>query len=199
AEAFLRVPDDETGDALIRDKLGGADWSAHAWKSNSLLVNSATFGLVLARALVGEEAESSAVKKLLARAGEPFIRTAVGGAMRLMGETFVMGRTIEEALERAARDEYAGFTASFDMLGEAARTREDAERYFKAYEDAVEAVARSPRNRNHAVSVKLSGLHPRYETAQAETCVPELTEMCRALARKAASLGVGIAIDAEEA
>ena len=199
AEAFLRVPDDETADALVRDKLGGADWGAHTWKSDSILVNSATFGLVLARSLVGEDAETSSVRKLLARAGEPFIRTAVGGAMRIMGETFVMGRTIDEALQRAARDEYRGFTASFDMLGEAARTREDAERYFKAYEDAIEAVARSPLNRNHTISVKLSALHPRYETAQAETCVPELIELGRTLARKAASLGVGLAIDAEEA
>ena len=199
AEAFLRVPDDETGDALIRDKLGGGNWSAHAWQSDSLLVNSATFGLVLARALVGGAAESSTVRKVLARAGEPFIRTAVGGAMRLMGETFVMGRTIEEALSRAARDEYHGFTASFDMLGEAARTREDADRYFNAYDAAIEAVARSPLNRGHTISVKLSALHPRYETAQAARCVPDLIEMGRALARKAAGLGVGLAIDAEEA
>lgn len=199
AEAFLRVPDPETADALIRDKLGGANWGSHVGRSDSWLVNSATLGLVLTRALVRETDEGPVLQKLLARAGEPFIRRAVAGAMRIMGETFVMGRTIEEALQRAARPENRGFTASFDMLGEAARTRADAERYFKSYADAIDAVARSPHNLGHTISVKLSALHPRYETAQAQTCVPELIEMARALARQAAKQDIGLAIDAEEA
>ncbi|MDQ3140334.1 MAG: bifunctional proline dehydrogenase/L-glutamate gamma-semialdehyde dehydrogenase, partial [Pseudomonadota bacterium] len=122
AEAFLRVPDPETADQLIADKLGNADWKAHKGKSHSALVNSATWGLVIGRALVSESAQASALKKLIARAGEPFVRQGVGAAMRMMGEIFVMGRTIEEAIGRMKKRENRGFTASFDMLGEAART-----------------------------------------------------------------------------
>src|SRR3546814_10769855 len=112
AEAFLRVPDPETADQLIADKLGDADWRAHAGKSHSTLVNSATWGLVIGRALVSESAEASALKRLIARAGEPFVRQAVGAAMRMMGEIFVMGRTIEEAIARMKKRENRGFTAS---------------------------------------------------------------------------------------
>ncbi len=139
AEAFLRVPDPETADLLIRDKLGTADWGSHAGQSDSAIVNSATWGLVLTRALVGENERAGVLRRLMQRAGEPVVRTAVGTAMRLMGQVFVMGRTIEEALERADERDYRGFTASFDMLGEAARTREDAERYFRSYQDAIAA------------------------------------------------------------
>ncbi|HEX8900190.1 bifunctional proline dehydrogenase/L-glutamate gamma-semialdehyde dehydrogenase PutA [Vitreimonas sp.] len=198
AEAFLRVPDPETADMLIRDKLGGADWAAHAGQSESLMVNSATFGLVLTRALVGESREAGALKRLVARAGEPFVRTAVGTAMRMMGQVFVMGRTIDEAMKRAADEDNRGFTASFDMLGEGARTYGDAEKYFAAYEAAIESVATSKLGRGHSISVKLSALHPRYETSHADTCVPELIEMTRRLARKAAAANVGFTIDAEE-
>jgi RHH-type transcriptional regulator, proline utilization regulon repressor / proline dehydrogenase / delta 1-pyrroline-5-carboxylate dehydrogenase len=197
AEAFLRVPDPQTADLLIKDKLGGADWSAHAGQSDSLLVNSATFGLVLTRALIADTDEAGALKRLVARTGEPFVRAGVAAAMRMMGQVFVMGRGIEEAMRRAANDE--GFTASFDMLGEAARTRADADRYFASYEAAIEAVATSKLGRGHTISVKLSALHPRYETAQADACVPQLIEMSRALANKAARANVGLAIDAEEA
>src|SRR5690606_37322606 len=105
-------------DLLIADKLGDADWRAHAGKSNSALVNSATGGLVVGRALVGE-GEQGALRRLIARAGEPFVRQAVGAAMKMMGEIFVMGRTIEEAMGRMRKPEHQGFTASFDMLGEA--------------------------------------------------------------------------------
>ena len=197
AEAFLRVPDAETADLLIRDKLGTADWSAHAGQSDSLLVNSATWGLALTRALVNENEKAGTLKRLVARAGEPFVRTAVGTAMRLMGQVFVMGRTIDEATERAAEKDYQGFTASFDMLGEAARTRADATRYFEAYAKAIADVGKSPAT-GHSISVKLSALHPRYETAHAATCVPELIEMAMQLARQAAGLGIGLTIDAEE-
>src|SRR5688500_18182482 len=114
AEAFLRVPDPETADALIADKLGNANWRAHAGKSHSTLVNSATWGLVIGRALVSESEQASSLKRLLSRAGEPFVRQAVGAAMRLMGEIFVMGRTIDEAVGRMQKKENAGFTASFD-------------------------------------------------------------------------------------
>src|SRR3954466_7862794 len=110
AEAFLRVPDPETADQLIADKLGNADWRAHAGRSHSTLVNSATWGLVIGRALVAESEQASALRRLIGRAGEPFVRQAVGAAMRMMGEVFVMGRTIEEALQRMDRTEHAGFT-----------------------------------------------------------------------------------------
>lgn len=197
AEAFLRVPDADTADLLIADKLGDANWRAHSGKSASLLVNSATWGLVLGKAMVGDDGRG-VLRKLVARAGEPFVRQAVGAAMRLMGQVFVMGRTIDEAIKRMDAPENNGFTASFDMLGEAARTRADAERYFSAYQGAIAAVGANPA-RGHSVSVKLSALHPRYETAKAASCVPELSAMLVDLARQAAAAGVQLTVDAEEA
>ena len=197
AEAFLRVPDPDTADLLIADKLGEADWRAHKGQSASLLVNSATWGLVLGKAMVGDKA-GGALRALVARAGEPFVRQGVGAAMRLMGQVFVMGRTIDEAMKRMDGREHKGFTASFDMLGEAARTHEDAARYFDAYKDAIAAVG-AKAERGHSISVKLSALHPRYETAKAATCVPELAAMLAELAHMAASAGVQLTVDAEEA
>ena len=197
AEAFLRVPDPETADLLIADKLGDADWRAHTGKSNSTLVNSATWGLVVGRALVGEGEKQSSLRRLISRAGEPFVRQAVGAAMRMMGEIFVMGRTIDEAMKRMRKPEHKGFTASFDMLGEAARTEADAARYFRAYTDAVAAVGRDPAA-GHSISVKLSALHPRYEVARWDECVPALTELLEALAVQAAGLGIALTVDAEE-
>ncbi|RDV07286.1 L-glutamate gamma-semialdehyde dehydrogenase [Sphingorhabdus pulchriflava] len=197
AEAFLRVPDADTADLLIADKLGDANWRSHSGKSASLLVNSATWGLVLGKAMVGDDGRG-VLRKLVSRAGEPFVRQAVGAAMRLMGQVFVMGRTIEEAIKRMDTPENNGFTASFDMLGEAARTRADAERYFEAYQGAIAAVGANPA-RGHSVSVKLSALHPRYETAKAASCVPELSAMLVDLARQAAAAGVQLTVDAEEA
>ena len=212
AEAFLRVPDAATADLLIRDKIGGADWGAHSGKSDSTLVNSATWGLVLTRAVVGdsggETGRASVLRRLIARAGEPFVRTAVGAAMRMMGQIFVMGRTIDEALERAADEDNAGFTASFDMLGEAARTAADAARYYDSYVAAitrigaanvgVAASSAADAARGHSISVKLSALHPRYETAHAATCVPDLTDRLGSLASAAAAAGIGLTVDAEE-
>src|SRR3954466_14646163 len=197
AEAFLRVPDPETADQLIADKLGNADWRAHKGKSNSTLVNSATWGLVIGRALVSGTEQASALKRLISRAGEPFVRQAVGAAMKLMGEIFVMGRTIDEALRRMDKRENAGFTASFDMLGEAARTFPDAEHYFRAYEAAIRAVGKVAR-RGHSISVKLSALHPRYEVAQYERCVPSLIGQIEALAVLAKDADIGLTLDAEE-
>jgi len=196
AEAFLRVPDPETADLLIADKLGDADWRAHAGKSNSKLVNSATWGLVVGRVLVGE-GSTGPLRRLISRAGEPFVRQAVGAAMKMMGEIFVMGRTIDEAMKRMRRPENKGFTASFDMLGEAARTHADAQRYFQAYVGAVDAVGRDPAA-GHSISVKLSALHPRYEVARWSECVPALTEMLEALAVQAVSKGIALTVDAEE-
>ena len=197
AEAFLRVPDPETADALIADKLGDADWRAHAGKSHSTLVNSATWGLVIGRALVSGTEQASNLKRLIGRVGEPFVRQGVGAAMRLMGEIFVMGRTIDEAIRRMEKSENRGFTASFDMLGEAARTFPDAERYFQAYEGAIRAVGRVA-ERGHSISVKLSALHPRYEVAQWDRCVPSLIEQVEALAILARDAGIPFTIDAEE-
>ncbi|WP_066807508.1 L-glutamate gamma-semialdehyde dehydrogenase [Sphingomonas asaccharolytica] len=196
AEAFLRVPDPETADLLIADKLGDADWRAHTGESNSSLVNIATWGLVVGRVLVGE-GEGGPLRRLISRAGEPFVRQAVGAAMRMMGEIFVMGRTIKEAADRMKKPENKGFTASFDMLGEAARTVEDAARYFNAYTDAIDAVGRDPAA-GHSISVKLSALHPRYEVAQYDRCVPELTQMLEALAVQAAGKDIALTVDAEE-
>ncbi|KQT33368.1 integrase [Sphingomonas sp. Leaf412] len=196
AEAFLRVPDPETADLLIADKLGDADWRAHTGQSASKLVNTATWGLVVGRALVGE-GEAGPLRRLISRAGEPFVRQAVGAAMRMMGEIFVMGRTIDEAARRMKKPEHKGFTASFDMLGEAARTTADAQRYYRAYVDAIDAVGRDPAA-GHSVSVKLSALHPRYEVAKRDECVPALTEMLEALAIQAAGHGIALTVDAEE-
>ncbi|HEY0026842.1 MAG TPA: bifunctional proline dehydrogenase/L-glutamate gamma-semialdehyde dehydrogenase PutA [Allosphingosinicella sp.] len=197
AEAFLRVPDPETADALIADKLGNADWKAHKGKSHSTLVNSATWGLVIGRALVSETEQASTLKRLLSRAGEPFVRQAVGAAMRMMGEIFVMGRTIEEAVARMAKRENRGFTASFDMLGESARTYEDARRYFVSYENAIRSVGKVA-DRGHSISVKLSALHPRYEVAHYDNCVPSLIEQVEALAALAKASNIAFTVDAEE-
>src|SRR4051812_28906131 len=197
AEAFLRVPDPETADALIADKLGEGDWRGHKGKSNSTLVNSATWGLVIGRALVSDSEQASALKRLIGRVGEPFVRQAVGAAMKLMGEIFVMGRNIGEAIRRMEKKENAGFTASFDMLGEAARTFPDADRYFASYEGAIRAVGKVAK-RGHSISVKLSALHPRYEVAQYGRCVPSLVGQVEALALLAKDKGIGFTIDAEE-
>ena len=198
AEAYLRVPDPETANLLIRDKIGDADWVAHKAKSGSALVNTATFGLILTRALVAEPEQAGTLKKLVARLGEPVIRQGVAVAMRMMGEVFVMGRTIEEALEVAAKPENRGFTASFDMLGESARTFADAEKYFLSYERALDAVGGTPKGKGHSISIKLSALHPRYEVVNQDTCVSQLIEMIRHLAQKAAGYGMDLTVDAEE-
>ena len=197
AEAFLRVPDTETADLLIADKIGEADWRAHSGKSSSMLVNSATWGLVLGRAVIGAEPQSGVLRRLVARSGEPFVRQAVGAAMRLMGETFVMGRTIDEAIARMRHRDRKGFTASFDMLGEGARTYEDAGRYLESYYGAIAAVGRSA-EAGHSISVKLSALHPRYEAAQADRCLPALADSLHGLARAAASANIALTVDAEE-
>ncbi len=197
AEAFLRVPDPGTADALIADKLGDADWRAHAGKSASGLVNVGTWGLVIGRALVSEKEEAGVLRRLISRAGEPFVRQAVGAAMKMMGEIFVMGRTIDEATKRMAKSENKGFTASFDMLGEAARTEADAAHYFSAYKQAILAVGRHAAE-GHSISVKLSALHPRYEVAQYDRCVPELAARLEMMCNLAKEVGIPLTVDAEE-
>ena len=201
AEAYLRVPDAITADALIRDKLGQGDWRAHLGSADSVLVNSATLGLILAQSL--SEAPGGSLRSLVARMGEPAIRIAVGGAMQRMGEAFVLGRDIGEALKRADGGANRAFRYSFDMLGEGARTSPDAESYFQAYVKAIQAVGREAREGDvfsrDSVSVKLSALHPRYEPLKAGRAIPELTARLIELARHAKAGDVGLTVDAEEA
>ena len=202
AEAYLRVPDPLTAAELVRDKLGRADWAAHAGQSGSVLVNSATLGLILARGLMDDDAGT--LTRLVGRLGEPAILKAVAAAMQMMGEAFVLGRTIKEALKRADRGGSAAFRHSFDMLGEGARTMEDADRYLRAYLDAIAAVGadagfEGEMHARDSVSVKLSAIHPRYETAKDASCMPELIERTLRLAVFAVEHGIGLTIDAEEA
>jgi RHH-type proline utilization regulon transcriptional repressor/proline dehydrogenase/delta 1-pyrroline-5-carboxylate dehydrogenase len=205
AEALLRVPDSETVDALIHDKIGGADWTAHFGGSESPLVNFSSWALSLTSDVLGdpEIAPKSALRRAVARLGEPVIRTAVSHAMRLLGSQFVFGRTIEEAVAHARKPEALGYRYSYDMLGEAARTAADAKRYFGAYLNAINALAPhcihgSVRD-NPGISVKLSALHPRYEVAQHHRVMTELVQATRELALAAAKANMGFNIDAEEA
>ncbi len=203
AEAFLRVPDSRTADALIRDKLGRADWKAHSGQSESLMVNSATWGLVLTQAMVQDGKDSGVLRRLMAKSGEPFVRQAVAAAMRVMGEQFVLGRNISEALAESRNASNRAYRFSFDMLGEGARTRKDGQRYFESYTNAVRIVGASmdpaqPMAARSSISVKLSALHPRYEFSNADICVPELSAQVIELCALAKSLGIGVTIDAEE-
>ena len=206
AEALLRIPDAATRDALIRDKLSPGDWRAHVGMSPSLFVNAATWGLVLTGRLVATTSEqtlSAALTRLIARSGEPIIRKGVDVAMRLMGEQFVTGRTIEEAINAAHEREARGFTFSYDMLGEAATTAEDAARYLSEYERAVHAIGRASHKRGiyegPGISIKLSALHPRYQRIKRARVMSELLPRIKHLAALARSYDIGLNIDAEEA
>jgi RHH-type proline utilization regulon transcriptional repressor/proline dehydrogenase/delta 1-pyrroline-5-carboxylate dehydrogenase len=212
AEALLRIPDQTTADKLIRDKLGDADWDRHVGQSSSVLVNASTWGLMLTGRIVGLAEDTrrdvgGAFRRLVARAGEPAIRLAVRQAMRIMGHQFVMGRTIGEALDKSRKPDHAGYRHSFDMLGEAAFTKKDAERYLQAYRDAITAIGRSGPDGSWrgtdvfaapSISVKLSALHPRYELAQRARVHRELTPKVLELAQQARRCGIGFTIDAEE-
>jgi RHH-type proline utilization regulon transcriptional repressor/proline dehydrogenase/delta 1-pyrroline-5-carboxylate dehydrogenase len=207
AEALLRIPDRITADKLIRDKLGDADWDRHMGQSSSVLVNASTWGLMLTGRMVNlaDETRRNAVgafRRLVGRAGEPAIRLAVRQAMRIMGHQFVMGRTIAEALDRSRKGEQAKYLYSFDMLGEAAFTQADADRYFAAYRDAIGAIGAGgpyPDVLNApSISVKLSALHPRYELAKRARVHAELTPRVLELAKLAKARGIGFTIDAEE-
>jgi len=208
AEAFMRVPDAPTLDALIRDKIGGADWSRHTGEAGSFLVNASTWALMLTGSIFrdGTAAEADIVgnlRQLVQRVGEPFIRTALAQAMRVLGRQFVLGRTIEEAIARAGEEAVAGYRFSFDMLGEAAMTEADARRYFRAYAKAIDVIsdhAGEPGvHDNPGISVKLSALHPRYETVQRERIMDELAPRLAALVEMARNANIGFTIDAEEA
>ena len=206
AEALLRIPDAATRDALIRDKLSPGDWRAHVGQSPSLFVNAATWGLVLTGRLVtttSEQGLSAALTRLIARSGEPIIRAGVDVAMRLMGEQFVTGRTIDEAIGNSREREARGFTFSYDMLGEAATTAEDAARYLDEYERAVHAIGRASHRRGiyegAGISIKLSALHPRYQRIKRARVMNELLPRVKGLAALAKSYDIGFNIDAEEA
>ncbi len=205
AEALLRIPDDATRDALIRDKLSNGDWSAHIGGGRSLFVNAASWGLVVTGRLVGsvdDHGLGAALTRLVARAGEPVIRRGVDLAMRMMGERFVTGETIAEALRRARGMEAKGFRYSYDMLGEAAATAADAARYLADYERAIHAIGRAAGGRGvhegPGISIKLSALHPRYARSQADRVMAELLPRVRQLAILAKSYDIGLNIDAEE-
>ena len=208
AEALLRIPDAQTADKLIRDKISIAHWEEHLGGSESLFVNASTWGLMLTGRVVNlnrtwQDDVGRIAGKLITRAGEPIIRQAMTHAMRIMGKQFVMGRTIGEALERVRDSESRGYRYSFDMLGEAARTMADADGYMADYEDAIDKVGASAPDvdlfAGPSISVKLSALHPRYELAQADRVMAELAPRLLELARRARDRGVALTIDAEEA
>ncbi|WEX77848.1 trifunctional transcriptional regulator/proline dehydrogenase/L-glutamate gamma-semialdehyde dehydrogenase [Sinorhizobium numidicum] len=206
AEALLRIPDTATRDALIRDKIADGDWKSHLGGGRSLFVNAATWGLVVTGKLtstVNDRSLSAALTRLIARCGEPVIRRGVDMAMRMMGEQFVTGETIKEALHRSRELEQKGFSYSYDMLGEAATTAVDAERYYRDYETAIHAIGKASAGRGiyegPGISIKLSALHPRYSRAQASRVMSELLPRVKALALIAKKYDIGLNIDAEEA
>jgi RHH-type proline utilization regulon transcriptional repressor/proline dehydrogenase/delta 1-pyrroline-5-carboxylate dehydrogenase len=207
AEALLRIPDAETADKLIADKVGGKDWESHLGQSDSLFVNASAWGLMLTGRFVdlGKMAlgdVGSYLKKLVTRSGEPIIRNAMKQAMRIMGKQFVLGRTIDEAMSIAAPLEAEGYRFSYDMLGEAAFTMEDAGRYLASYRNALKTLGARTRGADifarASISVKLSALHPRYEEKQEARVMAELLPRVADLAVEAKALNVGLTIDAEE-
>ncbi len=204
AEAMLRVPDRMTIDALIEDKIAPSDWGKHLGAASSSLVNASTWALMLTGKVLEEDhvGVAGTLRRAVKRLGEPVIRTAVGRAMREMGRQFVLGQTIEAALSNARTLEAQGYTYSYDMLGEAAMTFADADRYRDAYAQAIDAIAGSCKAasvaENPGISIKLSALHPRYEVAQEDRIMVELVPVVQALARQAARAGMGLNIDAEE-
>jgi RHH-type transcriptional regulator, proline utilization regulon repressor / proline dehydrogenase / delta 1-pyrroline-5-carboxylate dehydrogenase len=206
AEALLRIPDAATRDDLIRDKVAGGDWWAHLGAQRPVFVNAATWGLVVTGKLVGsidERGLGAALTRLIARAGEPVIRRAVDVAMRMMGEQFVTGRTIAEALGRAKVLEAKGFQYSYDMLGEAAMTAADAARYMADYRAAIAAIGVANGGRGvyggPGISIKLSAIHPRYARSQATRVMDELLPRVKELCLMARAHDIGLNIDAEEA
>ena len=208
AEALLRIPDAETADRLIADKIAAGNWSEHLGDSDSLFVNASTWGLMLTGRLFRPEADELAnpaavIARMATRLGEPVVRAALKQAMRIMGHQFVMGRTMQEALERAREGDNRLYRYSFDMLGEAAMTAEDAVRYSAAYSQAI-ATAGADRDASMSdeeapsISVKLSALFPRYEYAQRERVLAELGPRLLQLVVEARSARIALTIDAEE-
>jgi len=212
AEALLRIPDNDTAERLIADKLGHAQWEAHLGKSDSVFVNASTWGLLLTGKIVrlgqAKNAElGTTMGRLVARSGEPVIRMAIRQAMKIMGHQYVMGRTIDEALKRSQKKANARFRYSFDMLGEAALTAKDAQRYQQAYKKAIEQLGSHATDGTRwdqieqapSISVKLSALHPRYHPDQRADVEPAVSKVLLELAQLAKSQNVALTMDAEEA
>ena len=206
AEALLRIPDKPTRDALIRDKISNGNWHSHLGRSPSMFVNAATWGLLFTGRLVSTHNEvklSSSLNRIIGKGGEPLIRKGVDMAMRLMGEQFVTGETIAEALANARKLEDKGFRYSYDMLGEAALTEADAQAYLLSYQQAIHAIGKASNGRGiyegPGISIKLSALHPRYSRAQYQRVMDELYPRLLSLTLQARQYDIGINIDAEEA
>jgi len=208
AEALLRVPDNLTADNLIRDKLAEGDWSSHIGNSDSLFVNASSWGLLFTGKLVNysdvkKEKQFGLLKKTVGRLGEPVIRKAVRYAMKIMGTQFVMGHNIKGAIERAIEKEEKGYTYSYDMLGEGARTMADADRYFNSYMTAIDAIGIAAKGKgpqkSPGISIKLSAIHPRYEFSHRDRVVNELIPRLKQLALAAKAYDIGFTVDAEEA
>ncbi|WP_437889598.1 trifunctional transcriptional regulator/proline dehydrogenase/L-glutamate gamma-semialdehyde dehydrogenase [Phytobacter sp. V91] len=206
AEALLRIPDKATRDALIRDKISNGNWQSHIGRSASLFVNAATWGLLFTGKLVSTHNEthlSRSLNRIIGKSGEPLIRKGVDMAMRLMGEQFVTGETISEALANARKLEETGFRYSYDMLGEAALTAADAGAYMLSYQQAIHAIGKASNGRGiyegPGISIKLSALHPRYNRAQYDRMMEELYPRLKSLTLLARQYDIGINIDAEEA
>ncbi len=208
AEALLRVPDKETEQLLLQDKLTSAEWNKHIGNSESAFVNMATWGLALSGKILQSQSApgtyfKSIWQKLLHRSGEPVIRKAVRQSMKILSKQFVIGQTINSALKSSANMVKEGYCFSYDMLGEAARTQPDADRYFQAYFDAITAIGKQAVpgdiTKSPSISVKLSALHPRYEYGHRETVVPYLTEQLKKLVAHAKANQISLTIDAEEA
>lgn len=210
AEALLRVPDKHTQDVLIRDKISQGQWSSHLGSSDSLFVNASSWGLLITGSMVDyadkqKQDHFGLLKKTLGRLGEPVIRKSMNLAMKVMGKQFVMGETIKEATTRAATKEQQGYVYSYDMLGEGARTMEDAERYLKSYQNAIDSIGQvavssgknDPR-RVPGISVKLSAIHPRYEFTHKSRVMVELVPKLKALCLQAKQYNIGLTVDAEE-
>ena len=210
AEALLRIPDADTADRLIADKITSAEWKDHLGASDSLFVNASTWGLMLTGQILSldDSAKSNPgqlLGKMVSRAGEPVVRTAMRQAMKIMGHQFVMGRTIEEAIKRSVKKDVLPYRHSYDMLGESALTSADAQRYLENYHAGIDSIGRSigsaPADVFAApgISVKLSALHPRYEFTHEERVMRELVPEVLELAKHAKKIGIGLTIDSEEA
>ncbi|MFK7733474.1 MAG: bifunctional proline dehydrogenase/L-glutamate gamma-semialdehyde dehydrogenase PutA [Pseudomonadales bacterium] len=208
AEALLRVPDNDTADKLIQDKILKGDWAANLESQDSFFVHASAWGLLLTGKVVGfNRSESNrsllGLGKVVGRLGEPVIRVAMRQAMRIMGTQFVLGQTIAEACANAAPQEQRGYRYSYDMLGEASRTQAAADEYLQSYEDAINEIGRLSENRDHldgpGISIKLSALHPRYDYANRERVYAELFPRLKQLVLLAKSYDIGVSIDAEEA
>ena len=208
AEALLRVPDSKTQDSLIRDKLSKGEWSQHLGNSDSLFVNASSWGLLVTGKMVNysdkkQTEQFGVLKRTIGRLGEPVIRSSVHYAMKIMGKQFVMGTTIDEAIERAKETETKGYVYSYDMLGEGARTMADAQRYFDSYMQAIHALGKAANGRgpikSPGISVKLSAIHPRYEFTHRERVISELVPKLKELALAAKQYDIGFTVDAEEA